>query len=118
MTDGTRFDQLPRFMQEAASAYYEAYVSGIDRQAELAEGEFMAMAAELSGYVDNMVDYMDANSEFTELIKRFDELQSMPLTLDSIDELNHLAPLINEYISAYNALTDTPDDDLPVLGES
>ena len=117
MTDGTRFDQLPMFMQEAASAYYEAYVSGIDRQAELAEGDFMAMAAELSGYVDNMVDYMDANSEFTELIKHFDELQSMPLTLDSVNELNQLVPLINEYISAYNALTDTTDDDLPVLGE-
>lgn len=39
MTNGTAFDQLPQFMQTAATNYYEAYISGIDQQKDLAEGE-------------------------------------------------------------------------------
>ena len=44
MTDGTDFSQLPQFMQDAAVQYYDAYIGGIDQQAELAEGDMMRMA--------------------------------------------------------------------------
>ena len=52
MTDGTDFSQLPQFMQDAAVQYYDAYIGGIDQQAELAEGDMMRMAGDLTGYVD------------------------------------------------------------------
>ena len=117
MTDGTQFSQLPQFMQQAATEYYNAYIGAIDQQAELAEGDLMAMAADLSGYVTNMVDFVDANADFSDLIHRFDELSSQPLTIESANELNSLIPIINEFISAYNAMTETTDDDFPLLGE-
>lgn len=34
MTDGTQFSQLPSFMQDAATQYYESYTGAIDKQAE------------------------------------------------------------------------------------
>lgn len=117
MTDGTQFSQLPQFMQQAALDYYDAYVGAIDQQAALAEGDLMAMAADLSGYVNGMVDYVEANSEFGDLIKRFDELYSAPLSQENVDELNLLLPLVNEYIAAYNALTETAEDDIPLIPE-
>ena len=43
---------LPQFMQDAAVQYYDAYIGGIDQQAELAEGDMMRMAGDLTGYVD------------------------------------------------------------------
>ena len=117
MTEGTQFSQLPQFMQQAATEYYNAYIGAIDQQAELAEGDLMAMAADLSGYVTNMVDFVEANADFSDLIHRFHELSSQPLTVESANELNALVPIINEFISAYNALTETTDDDFPLLGE-
>ena len=117
MTEGTQFSQLPQFMQQAATEYYDAYIGAIDQQAELAEGDLMAMAADLSGYVTNMVDFVEANADFSDLIHRFDEFSSQPLTVESANELNALVPIINEFISAYNALTETTDDDFPLLGE-
>ena len=117
MTDGTRFNQLPQFMQQAATEYYNSYIDAIDQQAELAEGDLMAMAADLSGYVNSMMDYVDANADFSEIFKRFDELSSQPLTVESANELSDLVPIINEFIAAYNALTETTDDDFPLLGE-
>lgn len=103
MTDGTQFSQLPSFMRSAAEQYYEAYISGVDRQKELAEGDLMAMAADLTGYVQNMSDYMEANADFNGLVEQFDTLLQGPHTQESVDELNALLPLINEYIAAYNA---------------
>ncbi len=117
MTNGTQFSQLPQFMQQAATEYYNAYVGAIDQQAELAEGDFMAMAADLSGYVNNMVDYVDANADFSDLISRFDTLYSQPLSPESVQEMNQLIPLINEFISAYNGLTESVEDDIPLLPE-
>ena len=99
MTDGTQFNQLPTFMQQVATQYYESYIGAIDQQAELAEGDLMAMAADLSGYVNNMVDYVNDNADFSELITRFDELYSAPLSPESVQEMNQLVPLINEFIS-------------------
>ena len=117
MTDGTQFNQLPQFMQQAAMQYYESYIGAIDQQAELAEGDLMAMAADLTGYVNNMVDFVDSNADFGDLIKRFDELYSTPLSQDSVNELNQLVPIINEFITAYNALTETTEDDIPLFPE-
>ena len=51
MIDGTQFTQLPSFMQDSAIRYYDAYIAGIDQQAELAEGDLMVMAADLTGIV-------------------------------------------------------------------
>lgn len=117
MTDGTQFSQLPQFMQQAAIQYYDAYVGGIDQQSELAEGKLMSMAADLTGHVDGMVDYLEANTDYRDLIDRFDELYAGPQTQESVDELNALVPLINEFIAAYNALTETTQDDIPLLPE-
>ena len=117
MTDGTDFNRLPSFMQEAAVAYYEAYVAGINQQAELAEGDFMAMAGELTGYVNGMMEYVNEHTDFSDLISRFGELYQGDLTQESVDELNALVPLINEYIAAYNNLTETTDDDIPMISE-
>ena len=117
MTDGTQFAQLPQFMQQAATQYYESYIGAIDQQAQLAEGDLMAMAADLTGYVNNMVDFVDSNADFGDLIKHFDELYSAPLSQDSVNELNQLVPLINEFITAYNALTETTEDDIPLFPE-
>lgn len=117
MTDGSAFSQLPSFMQEAARQYYEAYTGGIDQQAELAEGDLMAMAADLTGYVDSMSDYLEANADFSDLIGRFDELLQGPKTQETVDELNALLPLVNEFITAYNAITETADDDIALIPE-
>lgn len=117
MTDGTQFAQLPSFMQSAATQYYEAYVGGIDRQKELAEGELMSMAADLTGYVDGMTQFVEDNSDFSGLVEQFDMLLQTPHTQETVDELNALLPLINEYISAYNALTDSTEDDIPLIPE-
>lgn len=117
MTDGTMFSQLPSFMQTAAVQYYESYVGAIDQQAALAEGDLMAMAADLTGYVDGMTQFMTDNADFAPLVSRFDELLDAPRTQETVDELNSLLPLINEYITAYNALTETTDDDIPLIPE-
>lgn len=115
MTDGTQFSQLPSFMQQAAKAYYESYVSAIDRQAELADGDLMAMAADLSGYVSDMVEYVENNADFSDLVQRFDTLSAGTKTQESIDELNELIPLINEYIAAYNALNGAEKGEIPLI---
>ena len=115
MTDGTQFSQLPSFMQQAAKSYYESYVSAIDQQAELADGDLMAMAAELSAYVNRMVDYVEANADFSELIRRFDTLSAGAKTQENIEELNALIPLINEYITAFNALQGTEENVIPLI---
>lgn len=117
MTDGSAFSQLPSFMQEAARQYYDAYTGGIDQQAELAEGDLMAMAADLTGYVDSMSDYLEANADFSDLIGRFDELLQGPKTQETVDELNALLPLVNEFITAYNAITESTDDDIALIPE-
>ena len=117
MTDGTQFAQLPSFMQSAAEQYYEAYTGAIDQQAQLAEGDLMAMAADLTGYVQNMSDYMESNADFNGLVERFDALLQGPHTQESVDELNELLPLINEYIAAYNAMTEDTADDIPLIPE-
>lgn len=117
MTDGSEFAQLPSFMQDAARQYYETYTSGIDQQAELAEGDLMAMAANLTGYVKGLNDYLAADTDFSDLISRFDELSQGPYTQETVDELNALLPVINEFITAYNALTESTDDDIALIPE-
>ena len=117
MTDGTQFAQLPSFMRDAAIQYYDAYVGAVDQQAQLAEGDLMAMAADLTGYVQNMSDYVEDNADFNGLVKQFDELLQGPHTQESVDELNALLPLINEYIAAYNALTEDTSDDVALIPE-
>ncbi|MGN0763624.1 MAG: phage tail tape measure protein, partial [Aristaeellaceae bacterium] len=117
MTDGTQFAQLPSFMQDAAIRYYDGFIAGIDRQAELAEGDLMAMAADLTGKVDAMAEYVDAHADFDGIIKRFDELLGGEQTQETVDELNSLLPVVNEFITAYNALTETTDDDIPLFPE-
>ena len=37
-----------------------------------------------------MMDYVDANADFSEIFKRFDELSSQPLTVESANELSDL----------------------------
>lgn len=115
MTDGSQFSALPSFMQEAAIAYYKGFVGAVDKQAELAEGDLMAMAAHLTGYVDKMAGFVEDNADFGALIGRFDELLKGPRTQETVDELNVLLPLINEYITAYNALTVSTEDDIPLI---
>lgn len=115
MTDGTQFSQLPSFMQDAAIRYYDAYIGGIDQQAELAEGDLMAMAADLTGVVDGMFDYFSQDTDFMSLVDQFDELLGGPLAQDTVDELNALIPVINEFITAYNGLNETTDDDIPLF---
>ncbi len=117
MTDGSEFAQLPSFMQDAARQYYDTYTSGIDQQAELAEGDLMAMAANLTGYVKGMKDYLAANADFSDLISRFDELSQGSYTQETVDELNALLPAINEFITAYNTLTESTDDDIALIPE-
>ena len=117
MTDGTDFSQLPQFMQDVAVQYYNAYIGGIDRQAELAEGDLMRMAGDLTGYVDRMTAFLNGDADFTEMIRHFDELLQGPATQATVDELNAMIPLINEFIMAYNGLTETTDDDLPLFSE-
>ena len=117
MTDGTDFSQLPQFMQDAAVQYYDAYIGGIDQQAELAEGDMMRMAGDLTGYVDQMTDFLNQDSDFAEMIHHFDELMQGPVTQESVDEMNAMIPMINEFIAAYNGLTETTDDDLPLFSE-
>lgn len=73
MTDGTQFSQLPQFMQTAALSYYDAYVAGIDQQKALAEGDLMAMAADLTGYVGNLFSALESDPAFMALAKQFDE---------------------------------------------
>ena len=117
MTDGTDFSQLPQFMQDAAVQYYDAYIGGIDQQAELAEGDMMRMAGDLTGYVDQMTDFLNQDSDFAEMIHHFDELMQGPVTQESVDEMNAMIPMINEFIAAYNGLTETTDDALPLFSE-
>lgn len=117
MTDGTPFNQLPSFMQDAAVNYFDAYTAAIDQQKQLAEGEFMGMAADLTGYVDQMTAFVEDHEDFDELIRRFDELLTLPQTQESVDELNALLPVINEFIAAYNALTESTDDDIALIPE-
>ena len=117
MTDGTDFSQLPQFMQDAAVQYYDAYIGGIDQQAELAEGDMMRMAGDLTGYVDQMTDFLNQDTDFAEMIHHFDELMQGPVTQESVDEMNAMIPMINEFITAYNGLTETTDDDLPLFSE-
>ena len=107
MTDGTDFSQLPQFMQDAAVQYYDAYIGGIDQQAELAEGDMMRMAGDLTGYVDQMTDFLNQDTDFAEMIHHFDELIQGPVTQESVDEMNAMIPMINEFITAYNGLTET-----------
>lgn len=117
MTDGTQFSQLPSFMQDAAIQYYDAYIAGIDQQAALAEGDLMAMAADLTSVVDGMFDHFSQDADFMGLVDQFDELLGGPLTQETVDELNALIPVINEFISAYNGITETTDDDIPLFEE-
>lgn len=117
MTDGTDFSQLPQFMQDAAVQYYDAYTGGIDQQAELAEGDLMRMAGDLTGYVDQMTDFLNQDTDFAEMIHHFDELMQGLVTQESVDEMNAMIPVINEFITAYNGLTETTDDDLPLFSE-
>ena len=117
MTDGTQFSQLPSFMQNAAIRYYDAYIAGIDQQAALAEGDLMAMAADLTSVVDGMFDHFSQDADFMGLVDQFDELLGGPLTQETVDELNALIPVINEFISAYNGITETTDDDIPLFEE-
>ena len=117
MTDGTQFSQLPSFMQDAAIRYYDAYIAGIDQQAELAEGDLMAMAADLTGVVNGMFEHFSQDPDFMGLIDQFDELLGGPLTQDTVDELNALIPMINEFIAAYNGITESTDDDIPLFEE-
>lgn len=117
MTDGTDFSQLPQFMQDAAVQYYDAYIGGIDQQAELAEGDMMRMAGDLTGYVDQMTDFLNQDIDFAEMIHHFDKLMQGPVTQESVDEMNAMIPMINEFITAYNGLTETTDDDLPLFSE-
>lgn len=117
MTDGTDFSQLPQFMQDAAVQYYNAYIGGIDQQAELAEGDMMRMAGDLTGYVEQMTDFFNQDADFAEMIHHFDELMQGPVTQESVDEMNAMIPMINEFITAYNGLTETTDDDLPLFSE-
>ena len=117
MTDGTQFSQLPSFMQDAAIRYYEAYIAGVDQQAALAEGDLMAMAADLTGVVDGMFDHFSQDADFMGLVDQFDELLGGPLTQGTVDELNALIPVINEFIAAYNSMTETTDDDIPLFEE-
>ena len=117
MTDGTDFSQLPQFMQDAAVQYYNAYIGGIDQQAELAEGDMMRMAGDLTGYVEQMTDFLNQDADFAEMIHHFDELMQGPVTQESVDEMNAMIPMINEFITAYNGLTETTDDDLPLFSE-
>ncbi len=77
----------------------------------------MAMAADLTGYVDGMTQFMTDNADFAPLVSRFDELLDAPQTQETVDELNSLLPFINEYITAYNALTEPTDDDIPLIPE-
>lgn len=77
----------------------------------------MAMAADLTGHVQNMSDYMESNADFNGLVERFDALLQGPHTQESVDELNELLPLINEYIAAYNAMTEDTADDIPLIPE-
>ena len=85
MTDGTDFSQLPQFMQDAAVQYYDAYIGGIDQQAELAEGDMMRMAGDLTGYVGRMTDFLNQDADFAEMIHHFDELMQEPVTQESVD---------------------------------
>ena len=117
MTDGTQFSQLPSFMQDAATRYYDAYIAGIDQQAALAEGDLMAMAADLTSVVDGMFDHFSQDADFMGLVDQFDELLGGPLTQETVDELNALIPVINEFITAYNGMTETTDDDIPLFEE-
>jgi len=117
MTDGTQFSQLPSFMQDAAIQYYDAYIAGIDQQAALAEGDLMAMAADLTSVVDGMFDHFSQDADFMSLVDQFDELLGGPLTQETVDELNALIPVINEFITAYNGMTETTDDDIPLFEE-
>ena len=77
----------------------------------------MAMAADLTGYVQNMSDYMESNADFNGLVERFDALLQGPHTQESVDGLNELLPLIDEYIAAYNAMTEDTADDIPLIPE-
>ena len=117
MTDGTDFSQLPQFMQDAAVQYYDAYIGGIDQQAELAEGDMMRMAGDLTGYVDRMTDFLNQDADFAEMIHHFDELMQGSVTQESVDEMNAMIPMINEFITAYNGLTETTEDDIPLFSE-
>lgn len=38
-----------------------------------------------------------------------------PITQESVDEMNAMIPMINEFITAYNGLTETTDDDIPLF---
>ncbi len=115
MTDGTQFSQLPSFMQTAAKAYYESYVTGIGQQAQLAEGDLMAMAADLTGHVNKMTRFVEDNADFGALVNQFDDLLDAPRTQETVDQLNALLPLINEYITSYNSLTPSTDDDIALI---
>ena len=117
MTDGTDFSQLPQFMQDAAVQYYDAYIGSIDQQAELAEGDMMRMAGDLTGYVDQMTNYLNQDADFAEMIHHFDELMQGSVTQESVDEMNAMIPMIKEFITAYNGLTETTEDDIPLFSE-
>ena len=77
----------------------------------------MRMAGDLTGYVDQMADFLNQDADFAEMIHHFDELMQGPVTQESVDEMNAMIPMINEFIAAYNGLTETTDDDLPLFSE-
>ena len=77
----------------------------------------MVMASDLTNYVNQLFAFMTTNPEFTQLMAQFDELYAAPRTNDNVAALNALLPAINGYIEAYNTLTQTNADDIPLLTE-
>ena len=63
------------------------------------------------------MDFLNQDTDFAEMIHHFDELMQGPVTQESVDEMNAMIPMINEFIAAYNGLTETTDDDLPLFSE-
>lgn len=58
----------------------------------------MRMAGDLTGYVDQMADFLNQDADFAEMIHHFDELMQGPITQESVDEMNAMIPMINEFI--------------------
>ena len=77
----------------------------------------MAMAGDLMSFVNGLFDFMGQDSEMMALFEQFDRLYQAPRTEENVAALNAMLPAMNAYISAYNALTDTDADDIPLLTE-
>ena len=47
------------------------------------------------------MDFLNQDTDFAEMIHHFDELMQGPVTQESVDEMNAMIPMINEFITAY-----------------